>query len=466
MSAKALVVARTEYLKAVRSKAFVIGVLLMPLLMGGSFIALAISEKAKDTQPRSFAVVDRTGGMLWHALESAAQERNDSVVFEPGPDGKPGKQVRPRFVPQRVDSAMERSPAAGDDASPGAGDDSPGAGSDMQLSERVRSGDIFGFVILGADLPLPRGGDGEDREFSWQTETPTYNDLPDWIENVVNSTLRTHRLAQAGLDQALVDRLSQRENLREMGLAQRTASGEVRRAEESDKAANFGVPLVLTLLLFMLVMSTAPALLNAVLEEKMQKIAEVLVATVPPFDLMLGKLLAAVGMTLTLSLIYVGAGMLFVNNASGLPPQVAAAITPRILMWFALFQVMALLIYGSIFAAIGASCSEMQDAQSLMGPMMLLLMFPMFFLGPVLQSPDSTMSRLISLFPPATPILMMLRIAVPPGPDWWELVLAVALTVLFTAACVWAGGKIFRIGILSQGQTPTWRRLAQWVMSK
>ncbi len=454
MSVKALVVARTEYLKAVRSKAFIIGVLLMPLLMGGSFIALAISEKAKDTQPRTFAVVDRTGGLLWTALDEAATKRNERDIFAPPSAGTPGKQLQPRFVPQRVEPAADGASNA--------------AASDLQLSERVRSGDIFGFVILGHDLPTPRAdeSDAADREFSWQTETPTYNDLPDWIESVVNSTLRSHRLAQAGLDQGLVDRLSQREALREMGLARRTASGEVRRSAESDKAANFGVPLVLTLLLFMLVMSTAPSLLNAVLEEKMQKIAEVLVATVPPFDLMLGKLLAAVLMTLTLSLIYVGAGMIFLNNASGLPPQVAAAITPRILMWFALFQVLALLIYGSLFAAIGASCSEMQDAQSLMGPMMLLLMFPMFFLGPVLQSPDSTMSRLMSLFPPATPVLMMLRIAVPPGPAAWELVLAVVLTVLCTALCIWAGGKIFRIGILSQGQAPTWRRLAQWIMSK
>ncbi|HTE06162.1 MAG TPA: hypothetical protein VK824_08200, partial [Planctomycetota bacterium] len=183
MSVKAFVVARTEYLKAVRSKAFIVGVLLMPILMGGSFIALAISEKAKDTQDRHFAVVDRSGGPLWDALVKAAAERNAYELYELAPDGSQGKQVRPRFVPERVDP-----PAAGEENK-----------AELALSERVRHGEIFGYLILGRDLPeAAESAAGTDREFSWQTETPTFNQLPDWIENVVNATVRSHRLAGAG----------------------------------------------------------------------------------------------------------------------------------------------------------------------------------------------------------------------------------------------------------------------------
>jgi len=75
-------------------------------------------------------------------------------------------------------------------------------------------------------------------------------------------------------------------------------------------------------------------------------------------------------------------------------------------------------------------------------------------------------ATVMSLIPPATPFLMLLRVAVPPGPPLWELGLGLALTVGFTLACVWAGAKIFRVGILAQGQTPSFRKLIGWVFGK
>jgi ABC-type Na+ efflux pump permease subunit len=135
-------------------------------------------------------------------------------------------------------------------------------------------------------------------------------------------------------------------------------------------------------------------------------------------------------------------------------------------LWFLLFQLLALLIFGSIFSAIGASCSEIRDAQSMMFPAMLLIMIPLFTWMPVLQSPSSTFARMVSLFPPATPMLMLLRIAIPPGPPWWEIVLGVVLTFGFMLACVWASAKIFRIGLLSQGQAPSLARLVAWLTSR
>jgi len=84
----------------------------------------------------------------------------------------------------------------------------------------------------------------------------------------------------------------------------------------------------------------------------------------------------------------------------------------------------------------------------------------------VINSPDSPLSRVVSLIPTATPILMMMRVSAPPGPAWWELLLAVVITGGFAAACIWFGGRIFRIGILSQGQAPSWRRLWAWMRTR
>lgn len=442
--AKAWTVARTEYIRAVRTKGFIVGVILMPVLMSGGWIATKIGEEARDVADRRFAVVDRSGRVL-PALQAAAAWRDEHGIWGGGPARE---QEHPRFVP------LEHAPVPTAEAEPG-------------LSDRVRADELCGFLVVGADVLEPPPGPGEtdalDRELAWFTDTPTYGDLPGWIRAEVAELARRERLGRAGIDPQLVTRLSQPPPLRTMGLAERAASGEVRPAEESSRAATEAVPLILSILLFVLVMSTAPALLNTVLEEKMQRIAEVLVATVDPFDLLLGKLLATTGVALTLSVIYLGAGLAFAGTSDLVPPQALEAVTPATLAWFALFQVMALLSYGALFAAIGAACSEMQDAQNLMGPLMMLTMVPLFFIGPVLSEPDGTLATVLSLVPTATPMLMMMRVSAPPGPAWWELLAAVALTGAFTAACVWAGGRVFRIGILAQGQAPSWRRLWTWV---
>ncbi len=440
---KAFTVARTEYLRAVRTRGFILGVLMMPVLMSGGFIATRISEKTADVSDRRFAVVD-PDGRVFTALEAAAGNRDDWAIWSAG---EPRRQERPRFVPELHAASPDEDPV-------------------LPLSDRVRSGELFGFLVVGADAleAPPRPGEPPgDRDLLWHTNTPTYEDLPDWIGDVVNDLARSSRFTAAGLDESLVDRLSSHVGVRTMGLARVSAQGEVRKARQSSQAANIGVPLVFSMLMFVLVMSTAPALLNTVLEEKMQKIAEVLVATVDPFDLLLGKLLATAGVALTLSVIYVGAGLVFARSTDVVPDAVLDAITPATLAWYVLFQVLALLSYGAIFAAIGAACSELQDAQNLMGPIMILIMLPMFFLMPVLQNPDSPVSRIVTLFPTATPILMMMRVSAPPGPAWWELLASLVVTGTFTLFCVWAGGRIFRIGILSQGQAPSWRRMWRWI---
>jgi ABC-2 type transport system permease protein len=107
----------------------------------------------------------------------------------------------------------------------------------------------------------------------------------------------------------------------------------------------------------------------------------------------------------------------------------------------------------------------MKDAQGLMAPAMVLLMLPIFVWIPVLKHPDSTLSVAASLFPPATPMLMLLRLASHPSPPAWQVILGIVLTSASTIACVWAAGKIFRIGILSQGKTPSIRELIRWVVN-
>jgi ABC-type Na+ efflux pump permease subunit len=131
--------------------------------------------------------------------------------------------------------------------------------------------------------------------------------------------------------------------------------------------------------------------------------------------------------------------------------------------WFVLFLLMGVLIFGSIFIAIGAACNDLKDSQNMMTPVMLFMMVPIFTWGAVLRAPDSTLALGLSLLPTAAPFLMLLRIAIQPGPPMWQVLLSVTLTALATAGAVWAAGRIFRTGILMQGKSASVREMVRWI---
>ncbi len=432
---KVFSVARYEYLNAVQSKAFIVGVILMPVMMGGALVVQALLKDEVDIRDRKFAVVDRTGS-LFDVVAAAAEERNANEIYA---EDESNEQVQPRFLPELATDASGEERV------------------DLALSERVREEDLFGFVIIGANVL--EGGD--DDQISYYTQTPTFRDLPRWLDRVLNDEIKRRRFAAAGVDRELVDRLNQRVRVERLGLVEVEDDGEVKEAESENELVTFGVPAGAMFLLFMLIMMSAPALLNSVLEEKMQKISEVLVSSVTPFQLMLGKLLATVFVASTLTVLYLGAIVYLLYHF-----ELLDLVPVSIYFWFLLYQLLALLMFGSVFIAIGAACSEIRDAQTLMTPAMLIVCIPLFCWFAVLQAPMSTFSRTISLIPFATPKLMLLRIAIPPGPPWWEIALSVVLTTACALLCVAASAKIFRIGILSQGQTPSVRKLVSWVLSK
>jgi ABC-2 type transport system permease protein len=205
-------------------------------------------------------------------------------------------------------------------------------------------------------------------------------------------------------------------------------------------------------------MTTQP-LLNGVLEEKMARIAEVLLGSVPPFQLMLGKLLGYVGVAVTLVAVYLVGGFIVADYFG-----YADIIPAHLLVWFMVYQCLAILMFGSMFLAIGACCNDIREAQNLMLPVWLILCIPLLTLQLVIEHPDSLFSVLLSLFPPATPLVMVPRMAIPPGAPLWQPVVGVVGTLITTALCVWVSGRIFRIGLLLQGKPPKIREMIRWAV--
>jgi len=210
--------------------------------------------------------------------------------------------------------------------------------------------------------------------------------------------------------------------------------------------------------MFMMIMVGATPLLGSVLEEKMGRIAEVMLGSVRPFQLMMGKLTGMIGTSLTVSSLYLG-GLYFLAHRYGLTDFFSVGI----LAWFLIYLVLAMVFYGSIFAAVGSACTTSTEAQSFVTPVILLAVIPMMVLVHVIQQPNDAFSTTISFFPPSTPMMMIARLSVPPGLPWWEPVLGALLLLVTTAAIVYAGGRIFRVGLLMQGQGAKLKEMARWV---
>jgi ABC-2 type transport system permease protein len=190
----------------------------------------------------------------------------------------------------------------------------------------------------------------------------------------------------------------------------------------------------------------------------MSRISEVLIASIPPMYLMAGKLLGVAAVAAVLALIYVGGGLYFLI-ASGYGNLIQISLV----IWFVVFLLLAVLQYGSIFVAIGAACSDLKDSQSMMMPVMVLIMLPLIAVPVILRAPDSIFATVLSLVPTATPFLMLARLAMSPPPPIWQVALALSLTTAMTIGCIVIGGKIFRVGLLMQGKPPNLPELLRWI---
>jgi ABC-2 type transport system permease protein len=423
------IVATSEFLTLVRTKAFLIGVFMMPVFVGGSIALQKITMERPDTERRSFAVIDMTG-VLYEPLARAAEVWNRVAT---SPAGTP---VAGTFDPSRVDLAGR-----------------PAEVVRLELSDRVRRGEIFAFVEIPASVLDPQ----VDAPIRYYSNHPAHEALPRFLEEMLAREIVNRRFEAASLDRAMVDQLTRTPPVDSLGLVERSGTG-ITQAAGVDKLRTFAIPGAFMLAMFLLVMTSSPQLLNSVIEEKMSRISEVLVASVTPFQLMMGKLLGSVAVSLLLGFIYLSGGYALAAYWG-----YGGVLTPGLVIAFLFYLVLAVLLFGSMFIAIGAACTDLKDAQNMMTPAMVLVMFPLFMWVAVLRAPDSGLALAISLFPPSTPFIMLLRIALQPPPPLWQILLSALLVGVTVVLAVWAAGRIFRAGLLLHGKAATPREMLRWI---
>ena len=424
---KLFIVAASEASMAVRSKAFLIGMMLVPVFMGVSIGLQRISQNQADLEERPFAVIDGTG-TVYPSIAAVATDWNRSVAPKDG-----GKPTGPRMVPEL---------ASGDDAARRA------------LVDRVKRKELKAFVEIP---PGAVQGDPTAR-IRYYSNVATDNTLPRWLENTVNRAVLNERFRASGVDRAEVMRLTRQVGLTRLDLPSWDERGVIKETGAIDPIRTLGVPMGAMILLLFVVLSSAPGLLNSVLEEKLSRTNEVMLGSVSPIEFMGGKLLGTAGVSMAVSAVYLTAAFVVARNWGYVD-----VISPRVVASFVLYALLGVLLFGSIFISIGAACNEIKDTQTMMMPAMMLVMLPMFTWSTILRAPTSTFAIAVSLFPTATPFLMLPLTTIPPGPPLWQQVAGVTLTTATMVLFVWAAGRIFRVGLLMQGKSATFADMIRWV---
>jgi ABC-2 type transport system permease protein len=434
---RVLRIARREYKVAVRTKGFIVALVVAPLLMGGSTIAIILTKDRVDTTDKTLAVIDHSG-VVADALTEAAERRNAESIF----DKETGKKIRPAYhveivEPSTTDPKAQR----------------------LELSNRVRRGELQAFLEIGPEVLHP----GEDRDacrIAYHSKNAVMDDMRGWLGWPVNTQLRKRRVAEAGVDESAVSDMLIWLDVQGLGLVSvDEVTGEVQDARRSNEGEAVGVPAIMSMLMFMMLMMGAMPLLHAVMEEKNHRIAEMILSTVNPFHFMLGKIIGGVGVSLTASAVYVIGGIMVIKYM-----DLGDYIPYHVLPWFFAYMLAAIVMMGAILAALGSACNDPKDAQSLTLPGMVPVMIPMFLLFPVIKQPDSLFSTTLSLIPTFTPMLMILRQSTPVGVPAWQSWAGLVGVLLFAVIAVWAGGRIFRVGILMQGAPPKLSNLVRWAL--
>jgi ABC-2 type transport system permease protein len=407
-----LPIVRREYLERVRSKLFVISTLIGPLLVIGITLVPSLLMQRERGKPLRLAILDETGALRAAAAESLGRRKAAG------------------------EGRFEIVPAAEGDA----------ATVRKRLSADVVAGRIDGFVVLPADVAETSRAEYYGKNVSNVMDISM-------VDQAIEEALVGHRLTAAGLAHDKVAALTRKLDLKTVRL---TSSG-----AREDRGGTFVLAVLLMMMLYSTVAMWGAAIMNGVLEEKTNRVVEVIVSSVPPSSLFWGKLLGVGAAGLTQFLFWaMGVGLVGLYGA-GIPGSLVPEVPPLLLGAFVMYFLLGYFLYGAMYAAVGSAVNTQQEAQSLAFPVMMPLILAVVFFGAVMGSPDSRLSVVLSLIPFLTPLLMFLRITVL-TPPVWQIALSVALMLGSIALLTWLAGRVYRVGILMYGKRPTFPEIVRW----
>lgn len=426
-TSKLLLIVKREYITRVRGKGFIISTLLAPIFLLAVFLVpLFIGNMESSSSETIYVIVDET-----------------SVI------GPRMVQMNPNRYEMRPDADMDL------------------------LRKETLDGEIGGYILMPEGLL-----DGSRNAELFNTGSGGLT-LSREIRDNMRSAVREELLTRTAVSDEVKAIFDLRPDIESRRI---TSDGET----EVNEGVTFIIAYILGFAIYMAMFSYGALIMQGVLEEKTNRIMEIIVSSARPMELLLGKVLGIVALGLSQITIWfiaftgitalvgpiammMGAGTPDASTAAAGDASAAVAadfsvpeISIGVWIFFAIFYVLGFLIYGGVFAAVGAAADSPQDTQQLALPIYLPILIPIFLMMPVITDPHSSMAVITSMIPFFSPILMMGRIAVTDVPLWQSLG-SIVLMIMTFLALMWVSGKIYRVGVLMYGKKVTLGELMRWL---
>jgi ABC-type Na+ efflux pump permease subunit len=453
-------IATREFLGTVMTRGFVVGVLLMPAMLA---LAFALGPRLMSQRPPyvrgQIAVVDGTGAVLTE-LRAAISPR--SITGRREEAARRALAAAPRPVREIADGSGATSSATIErviGAPPEiAVVDAPGHPADpghkqakSWLTETASGDPRLALIVIHPDAVTL--ATGHDEYGTYDLYVP--QNLDDRIEAVIVESVRDAIVAARARAQRIDPR-----NLDAMARVTRAGSVTVTKDNERVTVGVFNrvLPFAFVGLLLISVLMGGQGLMTSTVEEKTSRVIEVLLSAVSPFELLAGKILGQMCVSLVILGIYIGLSFMMLASFALL-----GLLDLSLVVYLFVFFVITYITIGSAMAAVGSAVNELREAQTLMMPIMLVLMVPWVLAAPIAREPNSLFSTAMSFLPPVNTFAMLLRLTSVSPPPLWQVWLTIAIGMVGVVASMWCAAKVFTIGLLMYGKPPDLKTLLRWI---
>ena len=434
---KTFAVIKREYLQAVRRKMFIFMTLFFPVLMAGLMIIPGILM-ARGIGEKKVVVVDGTGA-LRDAFTKVPEISTKGLAKRNANANAINSTLNVEYVDAHAQSDLT-------------------AATKPYLTrvtaDRKATDKLDGVLMIPSDA-----FDGKDAKMTYYTRSSTDLFTQARLESTANRAIQRHRFTARGIDQASIDALTHQVPVDGVQISK---SGEQKKGSES----NFIIGFIFAALLVMPSFIYGVEIMRGIIQEKTDRVVEILVSSMSPAELLVGKItgIALVGLTqVTVWLTIISAAASFgAATAAVAGINVMQWIHPATFVYFVIFFLLAYFTYVCIYAIGGAICNSEREAQQLIAPFSMVMLLPWFLMVGIITNPDSSLAVSFSLAPVFGPITMFVRTLVA-EPSMSQVLISIVVSIATIAAFFWATAKIFRIGILSYGKRPTIPELWQWM---
>ncbi len=416
-----LKIARREYIETAKTKTFIIGLLMTPVIIGAIifFTSRITGDKAGPRPPIKIAVTDLSR-QLTEDIETSFDNYNEN-----NPNRK--------FLLQHLDAQQDANAVR------------------IKGKTRLRNGQIDAYVVISENILQEPG----KINFYIHKPKPADFDAYSTVEYLFSKAVRNRRYKIEQLDHELLAKLRNVPIERvEIG----STDEKERVQDQAQMIVKMLVPFFFMYLIFLGMVGTGQQMLGSIIEEKGSRIIEVLLSAVSPFQLMAGKILGLAGIGMTVMALWAVAAY-----AAAQWQGLNVDVSTKLLLYFVVYYILGFLFFSAVLTGIGSVCNTIKETQSLMMPVMLILIIPMIAWYKLVQSPNGTMARVFSFIPPMTPMVMILRLSAGADVRFVEIVASILLLVLAVLAVTWAAAKIFRTGILMYGKKPGLFEILRWL---